>query len=129
MVKIPLKYQILEKLIKVYEKIGKTSINNVESIVGEEFPDVTGADLRSILSDLKNEKLVNYLQVDNDVIDSFCVATRARSVLIEVREELQRKEEERREARSWQLKSMAIGYVFGVLSGLLLTWLKELIFG
>lgn len=122
----PLKYRVLEVLADAYERSGERLLQNSESILGAAFPSVTPAQLRSVLADLKADKLINY--VSDDGVKGLAVNRRARSVLNSLREEHQRKETEKQDARRWQIKSMIFGYALGFLSGVGLMIVREVLF-
>ena len=62
-----------------------------------------------------------------DGLEGLMVNQRARSVLIDVREEKQRREDEKHDARRWQIKSMIIGYLFGFVFGVGLMIVREVL--
>lgn len=123
---LPLKYRVLEVLADAYRQSGERLLQNSKSILGAAFPEVTGAQLRSILADLKADKLINY--VSDDGVKGLAVNRRARSVLNSLREEHQRKETEKHDARRWQIKSMILGYALGFLSGVGLMIVRSVLF-
>lgn len=124
---LPLKYRVLEILSDAYQKSGGSPLQNAESIIGVAFPEIDGATLLSILADLRSEKLINYLPTEKG-IGGLLVSQRARSVINNLREEKQRKEDEKRDARRWQIKSMILGYTLGFLSGVGLMIVREWLF-
>ena len=123
---LPLKYRVLEVLADAYERSGERLLQNSESILGAALPSVTPAQLRSVLADLKADKLINY--VSDDGVKGLAVNRCARSVLNSLREEHQRKETEKHDARRWQIKSMILGYALGFLSGVSLMIVREVLF-
>ena len=122
-VKLPFKYQVLEVLVKECESSSELSISNIEDVVAYKFPRIAISDLRSVILELQNDRLIKHVGFKNDNVIESELSPRARAVLISVQEQMQ----EKQEARNWQIKSMAIGYAFGVVSGLLLAWLKILL--
>lgn len=128
MMNLPMKYRVLEALLNAAEKSGSLPLQDTESIIGAAFPEITSSALLSILAELKSEKLINYLQTDSGGIEGLLISPRAHSTLIGVREELQRKEDEKQDARRWQIKSMIIGYSLGFISGVGVMIVRELLF-
>lgn len=125
---LPMKYRVLETLLNAAEKSGNSPLQNAESIIGAAFPEITDSALLSIFAELKSEKLINYLQTDSGGIEGLLISSRTHSKLIGVREELQRKEDEKQDARRWQIKSMIIGYSLGFISGIGVMIVRELLF-
>lgn len=125
---LPIKYRVLEVLADTYTKSGENLIQNSESIIGAAFPEITGATLLSILADLKSEKLINYVLTPDKGVEGLIVNQRARSVLISLHEEINRKETEKHDVRRWQIKSMILGYAVGFLSGVGLMIVREVLF-
>lgn len=125
---LPLKYRVLEVLIDAAEKSGGRLVQKPESITGAAFPEITGSALLSILAELKADKLINYMFTYGGGVEGLMVSQRARSVLISVREEQQRREKEKHDARRWQIKSMVIGYSLGFISGVGVMIVRELLF-
>ena len=125
---IPTKYRVLEVLADAYLRSGEKPLQNSEAIIGAAFPEITGVTLRSILADLKSEELISYMLDDNGGVEGLMVSSRAGSTLISVREDFQRKEAKKRDARRWQIKSMIFGYALGFLSGVGLMIVREVLF-
>lgn len=123
---LPLKYRVLEVLITAFEREGATPLQDAESVIGAAFHEVDGATLRSILAELKADGLINYMATYDGGVEGLVVAARARSSLVAVREESQRKDDEKRDARRWQVKSMVIGYSLGFVSGVGVMIVREL---
>ena len=118
MVKLPLKYQVLEFLITENDISDKRIIKDIDDLVAEHFPKVP-------VDDLLKDKLIEPVRYKDQLLIESTISPLARSVLVNVREQMQ----EKKESRTWQIKSMAIGYGLGVISTLVVTWLKSLIFG
>ena len=125
---LPLKYRVLEVLVDAYTKSGENLIQNAESIIGAAFPEITGSALLSILAELKSDKLINYVFTPDNRVKGLMVSQQAHAVLISVREEMQRKEFEKKDARRWQIKSMIIGYSLGFISGVGVMIVREVLF-
>lgn len=127
-VKLPLKYRVLEVLLDASEKSASRFVPNSESIIGAAFPEISGSALLSILADLRADKLINYMLTYGGGVEGLMISQRARSVLIGVREEQKRKDDEKLDARRWQIKSMIIGYSLGFISGVGVMIVRELLF-
>ena len=125
MLKLPLKYRILEFLITESDISDKKIIKGIDELVAEKFPKIPVDDIKSILADLLKDKLIEPVRYKDQLLIESTISPLARSVLVNVREQMQ----EKKESRTWQIKSMAIGYGLGVISTLVVTWLKSLIFG
>ena len=123
---LPLKYRVLEVLVDAYS--GEKLIQNAESIIGAAFPEITGSALLSILAELKSDKLINYVFTPDNRVKGLMVSQQAHAVLISVREEMQRKEFEKKDARRWQIKSMIFGYAIGFISGVGVMIVREVLF-
>lgn len=125
---LPLKYRVLEVLITAFEREGATPLQNAESVIGASLPEIDGSTLRSILADLKADGLINYMSTYDCGVEGLMVSQSARATIAAVREELKRKDDEKRDARRWQIKSMVIGYTLGFLSGVGVMIVRELLF-
>ena len=126
--KLPLKYRVLEVLIDAAEKSGGRLVPNPESIIGAAFPEITGSSLLSILAELKADKLITYMLTYGGGVEGLMISQSARSVIIGMHEEQERKDAEKRDARRWQVKSMIIGYSLGFISGVGLMIVREWLF-
>ena len=123
---LPLKYRVLEVLVDAYS--GEKLSQNAESIIGAAFPEMISSALRSILAELKSDKLINYVFTPDNRVKGLLVSQQAHAVLISVREEMQRKEFEKKDARRWQIKSMIFGYAIGFISGVGVMIVREVLF-
>ena len=126
--KLPAKYRVLEYLANVGDTFGN-SVLPLKQVVQNTFPEMSPADMLSVLDDLKRDDLIAYAPALADGIYNFGVESHARSVLISLRESLQNIAEEKLDARRWQMKSMIIGYALGFLSGIGVMLLRKFLFG
>ena len=126
--KIPLKYRVLEVLTQAAEKNGGVPVQGAESLIGAAFSDVDGATLLSILAELKADGLIGYVSTSTGGVEGVVVSPRARATLTNVHEGLQSKEDEKLDARRWQIKSMILGYGLGFISGVAVMIVREVLF-
>ena len=126
--RLPAKYRVLEYLANVGDRFGN-SVLPLKQVIQNTFPEMSAADMRSVLDDLKREDLIAYAPAMDEGVYNFGVEGHARSVLISLRESLQNASDEKREARRWQMKSMVIGYAFGFISGVGIMLLRKFLFG
>lgn len=126
--KLPAKYRVLEYLANVGDKFGN-SVLPLKQVIQNTFPEMSAADMRSVLDDLKREDLIAYAPAMDAGVYNFGVECHARSVLISLRESLQNASEEKHDARRWQMKSMIIGYALGFVSGVGIMLLRKFLFG
>lgn len=125
--KLPAKYRVLEYLANVGDKFGN-SVLPLKQVIQNTFPEMSAADMRSVLDDLKRDDLIAYAPAMLDGVYNFGVECHARSVLISLRESLQNAAAEKQDARRWQIKTIGISYSLGFASGVGVMILRELLF-
>jgi DNA-binding transcriptional regulator PaaX len=92
----------------------------------EQLPGLSEDEIRAAVADLRNQGYLAVIYSDNTF--TVMLNSKAHGYFREKEERVAIERTKRNEERSWNLKMMGISYSLGLISGVILMWIKAKVF-